>query len=185
MIYQRYRPLIPALLLAACCGSAIESAVSATVMLGGNTYDFALSNQHYAAFTLSLLTLSSFFFFRQYYRYFLGISLSLGLFNLVYFTAIQTRVGLRFGALSVSVNPALLLIGIITYLLNLQRANAHLLDLLKPSPAKAARVQQEDIAQFKERFARKSTEELTQLITANKLVPAALTAARQLMQERT
>ena len=184
-LYQRYRQLIPALLLAACCVSAIRSAISATVTLDGNTLVFALSNQHYAAFTLNLLTLGSFFFLRRYYRYFLGVSLFLGLFNLVYFTATQTSVGLGFGALAISVNLASLLIGIVAYLLNFNRINAYFLNLLKPSPAEAAKVQQEDIAQFKERFARKSTEELAQLVVANKLVPAALTAARQLLQERT
>lgn len=185
VLYQRYRQFIPALLLAACCASAIESAASATVTLGGNTLDFALSNQHYAAFTLSLLTLGSFFFLRRYYRYFLGVSLFLGLFNLVYFTATQTSVGLGFGALSISVNLASLLIGIVAYLLNFNRLNAYFFNLLTPSAAKIASVQQEDIAQFKERFTRKSTEELTQFVAANKLVPAALTAARQLLQERT
>jgi hypothetical protein len=175
-MFQRYRQLIPALLLAACCLSTVIIATKSTIVV---------DNQHYAAFTLVLLSLGSFFFFRQYYRYFLGGCLFLGLLNLIYFTVFQANIGFGFGALAIRVNLIPLLVGLVTYVLNFQRVNSYLLDLIKPSPTRRASIQQEEIVQFKERFTRKSTEELVQLIAANKLVPAALTAARQLLQERT
>ncbi|MEJ7663489.1 MAG: hypothetical protein WKG07_30040 [Hymenobacter sp.] len=96
----------------------------------------------------------------------------------------QTSIGFGFGRLSLGLNPTLLLIGFLTYLLNFQKANAYFFKLIKPSPTRIARAQQEQVAQFKERFSSKSMEELNQLIAANKLVPAALTAARQLVRER-
>lgn len=183
-LYQRYRQLIPALLLGICCVSTIASAIRAAITADGNTYGFAFSAQHYAAIAFTVLTLASYFLLQKYYRYLLGVCLLLGLLNLLYFTTNQTIVGIGFGELAVSVNLVSLLIILITYGLNFNRANAYLFDLLKPTPAKVSGNLQEDIAQFKERFARKSTEELLQLTKANRLVPAALAAARQLIQER-
>lgn len=182
--YQRYRSLIPALALVACCISTCLTALNGTVVLDGTTYNFTLSAQYYGAFVAATLTPLSFFFFRRYYSFCLGISILLGLFNLLYFTALQTSVGIGFGALSVGVNPTLLLIGFLAYLLNFQKSNAYFFSLMRPSPTKIASLQQEEIAQFKTRFSSKSTEELNQLIRANKLVPTALAAARQLIRER-
>ncbi|AMR26229.1 hypothetical protein A0257_03385 [Hymenobacter psoromatis] len=109
----------------------------------------------------------------------------LGLFNLLYFNVLQTNIGIGFGELSIGLNPVLLLISLLAYLLSFQKANAYFFKLIAPSPTRIARAQQEEVAQFKERFSPKSTVELNQLIAANKLVPAALTAARQLVRERT
>lgn len=183
--YQRYRSLIPALALVACCISTCLTALNGTVVLAGTTYDFALSARHYGAFAVTGITLISFFFFRRYYVFCLGASILLGLFNLLYFTALQTSIGFGFGELSFDFNPTLLLIGFLAYLLNFQQANTYFFKLIKPSPTRITRARQEEIAQFKERFSSKSTEEINQLIAANRLAPAALTAARQLVRERT
>ena len=112
------------------------------------------------------------------------LTCGLGVIDLINFTALQTTWGIRFGDTVVGLSPALLLVGVATYLLNYQGVNTFLFSLIKPSDQKIAEIQREEIADFKGRFSPKSTQELKQIVTANKLVPSALSAARQLLNER-
>jgi hypothetical protein len=88
------------------------------------------------------------------------------------------------GPIKLAIPPVLLLFGLLLYLLNHQKINVSLFALIKPSEERLARVRQEEIETFKSRFARKTTAELAQIIAAKQLVPTAIAAARQLVQER-
>jgi|GEM_PF-5757824 hypothetical protein len=183
-VYQRYRQLIPTLVLLGCCISTVFTAICGTVTLNEVSYAFALTAQHYGASLATLVTLAAFFSLRRYYRYFLLLTFLLGISGLINFTAVQTRVGLSFGDVQIGLDSILLSVGFLTYLLNHRIINSYLFALIKPSDEKIARAYRDEIERFKENFVHKSTKELSRIVTENKLVPAAVGAARQLLKER-
>ncbi|GAB3743134.1 hypothetical protein GCM10027594_22420 [Hymenobacter agri] len=183
-MHARYRPLLPTLLLAACCLSTLVFWLKGTTTDEGAPANYVLSAKHYGAFAATSATLAAFFFCRHYYKYFLALTLLLGMFGLLNFIISETNVSVAFGPLRISISLVVAAIGLITYILYASRVNAKLLALAAPSDEKIRKVQQQEIATFKERFARKSTEELAAIVAANALVPTAVAAARQLLAQR-
>jgi len=184
MLYQRYKALLPTLILAAGCLSIFFDTLGTTTAPDGTVSRFSPVAVHYGAGAATAATLASFFLLRPYYRYFFGTTFLLALLGLIDFSATQTRVGLAFGALQLRLSPFLLLVVVVTYFLIRHRVNAALFALIKPSEEKIQQNHKAEIAEFKTRFARKSTEELLQIVAAKQLVPAAVSAAGQLLQER-
>ena len=174
-MYLRYRQLIPTLILALACLGTLLNVIS-------NGY--ALNPGHYGGFAATLVLLASFFWFRSSYSYLLLLCFLLALSGVINFLPSEMTIGLYIGELRVGLSIAGILLGLLVYILNHQRVNALLFNLIRPSTEKTAQVHQEAVGEFKERFNRKSPEELTQIVTANRLVPAAIEAARQLLQER-
>lgn len=183
-LYWRYRQLLPAAVFLICCVSTITTAIRGTVVLAGTTYYFASSTKHYAGLAATLLTISAFFSLRVYYKYVLGLTFFLGVFDLIQFSPVQSNIGLTFGDVHIGINLVCLLVGVIIYALNHPRINSTLTGPFKYDQERLRLLHQEDIEKYKKQFSRKSSEELTQIVSSNKLVPAALTAAKQLLQER-
>lgn len=181
---HRYRQLLPLLLLVICCVSTTVTALKGTVELDGTAYGFALGPKHYGALAAVGTTLISFFFVKKYYKYCFALTLLLGVLGIINFTALQYNTGLTFGELYVGLSPVVLAVILLTYLLNYRRINPLLFALIKPSDEKINRLRQEEIEEFKNKFSRKSTKDLTQMVTHGKLVPSAITAAQQLLGER-
>jgi hypothetical protein len=159
-MYQRYRQLLPLLLLLVFCISTITQALIGTVELDGVAYGFALNAKHYGAIALTAVAVASFFLMRKCYKYSLLLIFSLGLFGLLTFTAGETSLSLFIGPIQLAILPVLLLFGLLLYLLNHQKINASLFALIKPSEERLARVRLEEVEEFKTRFARKTTAEL-------------------------
>jgi hypothetical protein len=174
-VRQRYAPLLPVLVLAACCISTIVAALG---------YNFELDAKNYGAFTATAATVASFFWLRKYYKYFLSLIFLLGLCGLLNFTVVRASVGFNFGEIQIGLSPLMLIFGLVACCFNAQKVKGSFIALVKPSDEKIAQQWQEEVAEFKSKFSWKTTEELKQIVAANKLVPPALTAARQLIQER-
>jgi hypothetical protein len=183
-MYQRYRPLLPILVLLAFCISTIIFKIIGTTTDDGTPSDYVLGAKHYGAFLATGVTLASFFLLRSYFKYLFLLTFLLGLFGLINFTIAERSLGLTLGDVRIGLSTVVVVVGIITYLLNRQRINTSLFALIKPSDEKVAQIRQDEIADFKDRFSRKSTEELAQIVAAKALVPSALAAAQQLIQER-
>jgi hypothetical protein len=94
--------------------------------------------------------------------------------------------GLSFGDIGIGINPFALVFLIIYYFLNRSAVHTFIRKYVLPAPTPAVRARQhrESIDQFKETFARKSSESLQQMLADNKLIPNALVAARELLDER-
>jgi hypothetical protein len=183
-MYQRYRQLIPVFVLSILFLSTLLAAVRGTIELDNVTYGFAPTIKHYGAFVAIVTLFSSFFWQRKYYNYALLLTFLLLTFNLINSNASEISIGLAIGELGIKLNPFGLLFGLITYALNYQTISPLLLRLIKPSEAKIAYAQNKEIIEFKERFTRKSSDELAQIVADNKLIPVAVIAAQQLLQER-
>jgi len=173
------------LLLLLCIYTALAS-LFAWTKADGSYITISLTTAHYMGFIAVASCLASYLWLRPYFRYTLGITLMLSLFNLVVFLPNVLYIGLFFGEVGVKMNPFSLLLLIACYFLNRSAVHAFIRKYLVPAPAPAAlaRQQRESIDQFKETFERRSNESLQQMLIDNKLVSNALTAARELLEER-
>jgi hypothetical protein len=179
---NRYRPLIPALvLLLGCLGTLLNVVVNNTTADG---YYYALTTQQYGGFVAVAVLLGSFFWFPRYYKYALAFCCLLALCSIINFLPGQLYISIGIDELHLKLGVDGLLLGALVYSLYHRRVNAWLTAAVRPPEHKIAQAYRDEVAEFKARFGRKPTEELQQIITAKKLVPAALAAAQQLLRER-
>lgn len=188
--FGRQRQLLPLFMLAAYCINAVVAAVRGKVVLAGDTYDFELTIKHYIAFGAIGLNFLTYFLFHRLYKYTLGLTITVGLFNLMTFPALETTRSFTFNSLKVSFQPSAFLAAMLFYIINFKRANEFVIDILtnKPTPQqqdKIARVRfQESVSKFKEKYSNYSVEMLTKIVNEKRFVPEALEAAEQLLRER-
>ncbi len=166
-----YKQLLPTLILTGC---SLYTIVNPSLLSAD--YYYLLEPGHYGAFAAVSLCMVSYFFFRAFYKYILLFTLLLGLCGFIYFLPNQEMVSLIIGVLKISCNLLSLALVLLTYALNYKRANYYLLSLITPKEIETAEQHREEIERFLNRFRTKSTEELTQILTENKLVPEALEA---------
>lgn len=187
---KRQRQLLPLLLLTAYCMDAVFTAARGTVVLAGETYGFALTIKHYIAFGVIGANLLIFFLFRPFYKYAFGLTVAVGLFNLVTFSALVTTQSFSINSLKVSFQPSAFWAGLLAYIINFKRANKFVADNLttKQTPEELEKNEKarfaEEVEKFREKYERHPPQILNEIVTANKYVPEAREAARQLLNER-
>lgn len=182
--------ILPVLLLTTYCIDAIVTAMSGTVVMAGITYDYELTIKHYIAFGAIGVNFFTYFFLRQFYKYTLVLTIVIGLFNLMTFSALQTKSIIGINSLKIGFQPSAFWAGLLAYIINFKRINEFILDNLvtKQTPEEQERIEKvrfaEEVEKFKGKYKSYSAETLTEIITANRYVPEALEAARQLLNER-
>lgn len=158
--------------------------------MAGDTYTFELTTKHYAAFGAIGLNFVTYWLFRPYYKYTLGLTITGGLFNLMTFPAVETTQSFALSSLKVSFQPAAFLAGLLAYLVNFKRINEFVIDNLttKQTREEQDKIEkarfQESVGKFKEKYGSYSVEMLKEIVVEKKFVPEALEAAKQLLRER-
>lgn len=188
---KRNKQLLPLLVLMVYGIDTLITALLGTVVMGGETYDFSLNLKHYLGFAAIAINLIIYFLFRQLYKYSLPLTIAIGLFGLVAFSALQMKWNFGFIiVLPFGLQVAALLAGLVAYILNFHNVNQFLADHLtaKRTPQEEVIYKEsksaESIQKFKEKYDNYSTEKLNEIIAANKYVAEALEAARQLLNAR-
>jgi hypothetical protein len=181
---KRYKKLIPVIFLAICSIITVVTAIQGNVILDGESYDFAPTEKHYGSFAALALATLAFFRFRGFYKYVLAAILLLTLFNIITFTPTQYAFNFGYEDSHLRLDLVALAFGLLVYFTNSDQINNAFLTALQPSEGKARERKLIEIEEFKDKFARKTSEELTQIVSANTLVPAAIAAARLLLKER-
>jgi hypothetical protein len=182
--------LLPVLLLTIYCIYAVITAMRGTVVMAGTTYDYELTIKHYIAFGAIGVNFFTYFFLRQVYKYTLGLTIAIGLFNLMTFSALQTTSSFGINSLKIGFQPSAFWAGLLAYIINFKRINQFILDklVIKPKSGIQQRIEKarfaEGVEKFKEKYKSYSAETLTEIVTLSKNVPEALEAARQLLKER-
>ncbi len=182
--------ILPVLLLTIYCIDAIVTAMRGTVVMAGTTYDYELTIKHYIAFGAIGVNFFTYFFLRQFYKYTLVLTIVIGLFNLMTFSALQTKSIIGINSLKIGFQPSAFWAGLLAYIINFKRINEFILDNLvtKQTPEEQERIEKvrfaEEVEKFKGKYESYSAETLTEIVTANRYVPEALEAARQLLNER-
>ena len=190
---SKHKQMLPLLLLAAYCIDAIVTAINGKVTIADTIYDYQLSAQHFLAFGAVALNFIAYFFLRNIYKYILVTTIAVGLFNLIVFSALHTTNSYStclLPGVKVSFQPSAFYAGMVCYILNFKRANRYIISQLttKRTPEEIERNQKEQLAEevqkFKDRYEGFSIEDLTKIVSEAKLVPGAVEAARQLLNER-
>jgi hypothetical protein len=189
-VFKQHRQILPLLLLTGYCIDAVVTSIRGTVVMAGEAYDYELTTKHYIAFGVVAINFLIYFFLRQFYKYTLGLTVLVGLFNLIIFSALETTLGFSLNSLKVGFQPTAFLAGLLAYILNFKRVNSFIIDSIatERTPEEIEKNQQaifdEETQKYKDLFAEFSNESLTEILTADKYVPAALAAARQILNER-
>lgn len=160
------------------------TAIQGNVILAGESYEFALTSMHYGGMAAISLAVVAFFRFRPYYKYLLALTFLLGQAKIVSFTPTSYYFWLGSEESRLQLDLVAFVFGLLVYWTNASKINRAISGVLKPSAEKAQQLELVEIEEFKDRFSRKTTEELTRIVAANALVPSALAAARQLLKER-
>ena len=168
--------LLLALLIAFCCLTIFFSFKG----------EIALTKANYAGFVAVAACILSYFVARRFFKRLLGLTLLLSLSHLLNFLPTAINFGFGFGELTVSIEPISLLLLAGYYFLNRTSANTFIRQyfLPAPTPEKAAQLRREVIDQFKQNFARKTAEGLSQIVQDRRMVAEAVTAAQELLTER-
>ncbi|MBT9395506.1 hypothetical protein KLP40_20240 [Hymenobacter sp. NST-14] len=183
---RTHKNLLPVLLLAALSVYTILTVLSVPVYQGEEAYQRTFTLPHYGAFVAVLLLLAAYFQLRPLFRPLVLLTLALTLVGALNFLPDSLKLGLGFGDASLGVSILGVALGLLYYLPNRPAAHAFIRGLLfpPPSPAQAAQRQRASIDQFKQTFARRSDENLQLMLQERQLLPAALAAAQELLQER-
>lgn len=188
LYFDRYKQLLPALVLAIYSILAVMTAIQGTVVIAGESYDYSLTIRHYLAFAAVILNVVGFFTFRRFYKYVLLTTIVLGIFNYITFSALETTRSFNIGGLRFGFQPSAFFAGLVAYIANRKKVNKLIIDLFRSSPdyeEKNAKVYwSESVNKFKEQYKNYSSEELDEILTEKKYVAEALEAARQLRSER-
>ncbi|GAA4023547.1 hypothetical protein GCM10022409_04260 [Hymenobacter glaciei] len=181
---QRYQQLIPVLFVAICSLVTIVTAIQGNVLLAGESYDFAPTPKHYGGMVAIGLMVAAYFRFRPFYKYVLAAIFLLAMFKTLLFTPLDFHFEIGSEDSRLQLDSVALAFGLLVYWTNASKINTAVIAALKPSEEKARQLDSIEVEEFKDRFSRKTSEELTQIVTANSLVPSAVAAARQLLKER-
>lgn len=184
--HRKLAPVVGLLLLSAY---TIGSPLINQLLAAGRHSYFSATAAHYLGFACLLGTVIFYFFLHPFFRVALLLTLLLGLVNVVNFMPVRMSVGLTLGSAAVGIDPLSFAVLLVYYCLHKPAADSflrqHLQSLLpQPSPAHRTARWRASVEQFKQTFARKTDEALGLIVTEQKMVPAAVTAARELLQER-
>ena len=175
------RQLLPLLLLTFFCIQAIiEMLPNYSLITTKNYIGFGIVTLNYLTYTL----------FRKFYKYTLGVTIILGLFNLIVFTVGEWTISFYAYNSEISFQSQSFLAGLLVYIINFKRINNSIIDNLaaKQTPEEQEKYERarftEGVEKFKEKYASYPVETLTEILTANKYSPEALEAARQLLNVR-
>ncbi|MCO4292543.1 hypothetical protein NF867_06700 [Solitalea sp. MAHUQ-68] len=117
-LYQKYKTLMPALILTGLCAYTLLTFIRGTVEISGFNLEFNLTKKHYGAFIAVAISLISYFAFRQFFNYILAFTLLLGLFCIINFTPFDFIWPLEIGSFKINFQPTAFLVGIFAIILN-------------------------------------------------------------------
>jgi hypothetical protein len=186
--FQKYKMLIPVLVLTGLCVFTVVRYILGTNEINGEDYNFMLTAKHYGAFVAVTVNLISFFAFRQYFKYIFGVTILLGLFCIINFTPVDIKWTLRIGSIKIGFQPTAFLVGLLTFVLNFKdkiltfdSSNGEVSEQNLQDNQKRF---DEEVENFKQKYFSYSSEDLTQLIADKRYTASALEAARQILNER-
>lgn len=124
------RQLLPLILLLVFCLNAFIAELRGTVFIDDEVYDFTLTIKHYFTFVALGVNVVIYFWFRPFYKYSLGITVALGLLNLLTFPAIEETRTISVNSLKLSFQPSAFWVGLFAYIINFKKVNDWILDYM-------------------------------------------------------
>lgn len=164
--------------------------ISIFILWVGLSYSIAsgLANDIKVIFAIILLIIATSL---THFNYVLGVKVTLGIiiigvFNLVDFFHIKYSIGFGINETDLGLELILLTVGVIHYFTNQSTLYTYLKSAIQveQSEEQIKGAQRSEINSFKRRFANKGIQELEHIISNDKLLPEAKTAAKELIEEK-
>jgi hypothetical protein len=186
-LIQRSAPFIPLVVLIWFSVVTLISILRSKAETGG-TAGYVITQELYTGLGMLLLCLLSLLIYRPAYKYLLAATLLLGLCNIANFTLSLHTWSLGLNSLKFSFQPLSFFVIILTLVINLKRiVNMFPGDRVQNNEQTASRTTNnyfDRVEKFKENFNGKSDEALNTIIADQRSTPAAVDAAREIIQKR-
>ena len=185
-----YKQLLPLILLSGFVLDALLTMATGTIDVSGEVFEYTLSYKNYLGMGALVLNVIVYRYFRSFYKYSLVSTLFVGLFGIIIFSAVSTKIGINFGRVGIKLEVTSLLAILLTYMLNFDRANFYIINFFSNSqtPEQLEKYQKakfdEEVEVFREKFRFYPDESLIAILEASKFVPEAKEAARQLLASK-
>ena len=188
--YDKYKMLIPVLILSIFCISTILGHIFDTTdtLVYGEFARYTITNKHYGAFVMVVINFIAFFYLRYLYKYILLLTLVLGFFNVINFTLSESQIVIRISGSEVRFQHFSLFVGLLTIVISYKR----IIEIYKEEfgkPSKQILIDEqekyvEDIHKLKNFYKNKTSDELTQILEDKRYTQTALEAIKQVLNER-
>lgn len=185
-----YKQILPLILLSGFVLYAILTMAIGTTDVSGEVFEYTPSYKNYLGMGALVLNVIVYRYFRSFYKYSLVSTLFVGLFGIIIFSAVSTKIGINFGRVGIKLEVTSLLAILLTYMLNFDRANFYIINFFSSSqtPEQLEKYQKakfdEEVEVFREKFRLYPDESLIAILEASKFVPEAKEAARQLLASK-
>lgn len=182
-----YKQILPLILLSGFVLDALLTIAIGTIDVSGEVFEYTPSYKNYLGMGALVLNVIVYRYFRSFYKYSLVSTLFVGLFGIIIFSAVSTKIGINFGRVGIKLEVTSLLAILLTYMLNFDRANFYIINFFSNSqtPEQLEKYQKakfdEEVEMFREKFRLYPEESLIAILEASKFVPEAKEAARQLL----
>ena len=93
-----------------------------------------LTIKHYIAFVAIAVNIVIYFFFKPLYKFTFTLTVVIGLFNLMTFSALETTQSFAFKTFKVSFQPSAFLAALLAYMINFKSVNKFIIDNLTKEP---------------------------------------------------
>ena len=188
--YDKYKMLIPVLILSIFCISTILGHIFDTTdtLVYGEFSRYIITNKHYGAFIMVVINFIAFFYLIYLYKYILLLTLVLGFLNVINFTLSESQIVIRISGSEVRFQHFSLFVGILTIVIGYKR----IIEIYKEEFGKSSKQilideqekYVEDIHKLKNFYKNKTSDELTQILEDKRYTQAALEAIKQVLNER-
>lgn len=185
-----YKQILPLILLSGFVLDAILTMAIGTIDVSGEVFEYTPSYKNYLGMGALVLNVIVYRYFRSFYKYSLVSTLFVGLFGIIIFSAVSTKIGINFGRVGIKLEVTSLLAILLIYMLNFDRANFYIINFFSNSqtPEQLEKYQKakfdEEVGVFREKFRLYPDESLIAILEASKFVPEAKEAARQILASK-
>ena len=126
--FKKHLNLLPLLLLSVYCIDAIIKAIRGTAVFHGVEFNVNLTLAHYTAFLTVFMNFIFYFFLPKFYKYIFALTIGIGLFNVIKFSALTTIFEISIFGLRLQFQPAAFWAGLLAYILNFKRCNGLIIE---------------------------------------------------------
>jgi hypothetical protein len=175
-VIKKHKNLIPILFLAMISLYTVINVLFYSYTMDGVTYNYNFSIQNFPAFFAVVINIMSYFLFRAYFRYFVLVTIILGIFGLLSYTIYNTSIN------SIPFQFTSLMTGLLYIILNYDRFKKRLGIPADKEMEDASNPQQ--IESFKKKFGNKADHQLEDILSDARFINDARTAAKEILKER-
>jgi hypothetical protein len=102
-----YKQILPLILLSGFVLDALLTMAIGTIDVSGEVFEYTPSYKNYLGMGALVLNVIVYRYFRSFYKYSLVSTLFVGLFGIIIFSAVSTKIGINFGRVYLEVTSLL------------------------------------------------------------------------------